>query len=197
MKLAVILGSTRLGRQTEKQALWVVNTAAQMEGVEVELIDLNDYLMPFFAEPASPRYNPAREIDVVAQKWLARLEAADAYVFVTPEYNHSIPGVLKNALDYIDWQLKHKPAAIVTHGATGGTRAAMHLKEIISESRALLIPNAVAFHGVSEGIDEAGTISEALKANPYGPQAALEGLLTELKWYSDALASARVPALAI
>jgi len=88
VKLAVILGTTRLGRQTEKQALWVVNTAAQMEDVEVELIDLSDYPMPFFAEPASPRYNPAREIDAVAQKWLARLDAADAYVFVSPEYNH-------------------------------------------------------------------------------------------------------------
>ena len=197
MKLAVILGTTRLGRQTEKQALWVVNTAAQMEDVEVELIDLADYPMPFFAEPASPRYNPAREIDAVAQKWLARLEAADAYVFVSPEYNHSIPGVLKNAFDYIDFQINRKPAAVVTHGAVGGARAAMHLKEIISESKALPIPNAVAFHGVSDGIDEAGNISDALKANPYGPQTALETLLVELKWYSDALAATRVPALAV
>ena len=197
MKLAVILGTTRQGRQTEKQALWVVNAATQIEDVEVELIDLNDYPMPFFAEPASPRYNPAREIDAVAQKWLARLEAADAYIFVTPEYNHSIPGVLKNALDYIDFQLNRKPAAIVSHGSVGGARAAMHLREIVSESRAVTIPHTVAFHGVSSDIDEAGTINEALRANPYGPQAALEGLLAELKWYSDALAGARVPALAI
>ena len=197
MKLAVILGTTRQGRQTEKQALWVVNAATQIEDVEVELIDLNDYPMPFFAEPASPRYNPAREIDAVAQKWLARLEAADAYIFVTPEYNHSIPGVLKNALDYIDFQLNRKPAAIVSHGSVGGARAAMHLREIVSESRAVTIPHTVAFHGVSSGIDEAGTINEVLGANPYGPQVALEGLLAELKWYSDALAGARVPALAI
>lgn len=196
MKLAVIIGTTRLGRQTEKQALWVVNTAAQLEDVEVELIDLNDYPMPFFAEPASPRYNPAREIDAVAQKWLARLEAADAFVFVTPEYNHSIPGVLKNALDYIDWQLNRKPAAVVSHGAVGGARAAMHLKEILSESKALLIPQAVTFSGLSDGVDESGTISAALKANPYGPQAALDGLLAELKWCSDALVGAREPVLA-
>jgi NAD(P)H-dependent FMN reductase len=193
MKLAVILGSTRQGRQTEKLALWVVNAAAQIEDVEVELIDLADYPMPFFAEPVSPRYNPAREIDAVAQKWLARLDAADAYVFVTPEYNHSISGVLKNAFDYIDWQLKHKPAAIVAHGAVGGARAAMHLKEIISESKAVPIPSTVTFHGVSDGIDEAGIISQALQLNPYGPQTALDNLLAELKWYSDALAAARLP----
>lgn len=196
MKLAVILGSTRQGRQTAKQATWVVNTAQQIEGVEVELLDLNDYPMPFFAEAASPRYNPNRTIDPVAEKWLARLEAADAYIFVTPEYNHSIPGVLKNAFDYIDFQVDRKPAAIVSHGAYGGTRAAMHLKEIISESKMVAIPNAVAFSGVSDGIDEAGNISEALKANPYGPQAALNGLLAELKWYSDALSAGRVTALA-
>ena len=191
MKLAVILGSTRQGRQTDKQAQWVINAAARMAGVDVELLDLNDYPMPFFAEPVSPRYNPHREIDPIAQKWLARLEAAEAYVFVTPEYNHSITGVLKNALDYIDSQLNRKPAAIVAHGAVGGARAAMHLREILSESKAVPIPNFVAFHGISEGIDAAGNISEALKANPYGPQSALESLLVELKWYSDALTVAR------
>jgi NAD(P)H-dependent FMN reductase len=197
MKLAVILGTTRLGRQSEKQALWVVNAAAQLEDVEVELIDLNDYPMPFFAEPISPRYNPAREIDAVAEKWLARLDAADAYIFVTPEYNHSIPGVLKNALDYIGWELNRKPAAIVSHGAAGGARAAMHLKDILSVSNAVVIPNTVAFHGVSDGIDEAGNISEALKLNPYGPQASLDNLLAELKWYSDALVAARIPVAAV
>lgn len=191
MKLAVILGSTRAARQTLKQAHWVVNTAKQIEGVEVGLLDLQDYPMPFFAEPISPRYNPNREIDPTAKKWLEKLAAADAYVFVSPEYNHSIPGVLKNAFDYLDWQLVHKPAAIVTHGTVGGARAAMHLKEIISEAKAVPIPESVAFHGVSEGINEEGNISEELKANPYGPQAALDGMLAELKWYSDALSAAR------
>lgn len=196
MKLAVILGSTRQGRQSAKQATWVVNTAQQIAGFDVELLDLKDYPMPFFDEAASPRYNPNRLIDPIAQKWLARLEAADAYIFVTPEYNHSIPGVLKNAFDYIDFQVDRKPAAIVSHGANGGTRAAMHLREIISEGKMVPIPNTVAFSGVSDGIDEAGNISEALKANPYGPQAALNGLLAELKWYSDALSAGRVAALA-
>jgi len=191
MKLAIIVGTTRQGRQTPKQAKWVANTANKIDDVEVKILDLQDYPMPFFEEPASPRYNPKREVNEVAQKWLDDLASADAYVVVTPEYNHSIPGVLKNAFDYLDWQLVRKPAAIVSHGTVGGARAAMHLKEILSEGKAVPIPNAVAFHGVSEGIDDDGNISEALKANPYGPQAALDGLLEELKWYSDALAQAR------
>jgi len=191
MKLAVIVGTTRQGRQTLKQAKWVANTANKLDDVDVKILDLQDYPMSFFEEPASPRYNPKREVNEVTQKWLDDLAAADAYVVVTPEYNHSIPGVLKNAFDYLDWQLVRKPAAIVSHGVVGGARAAMHLKEILSEGKAVPIPNSVAFHGVSEGIDDDGNISEALKANPYGPQAALDGLLEELKWYSDALAAAR------
>jgi len=197
MKLGIIVGSTRQGRQTSKQAIWVENTASQLEGVDAEIIDLADYPMPFFAEPVSPRYNPSREIDSVAKKYLDKLEEQDAYIFVTPEYNHSIPGVLKNSLDYVDWQLVRKPAAIVSHGTVGGARAAMHLKEILSEGKALPIPNFVALHGMSEAIDDQGNLSEEQKANLYGPQAALDGLLDELKWTSDALADARLKLLDI
>src|ERR1019366_9133126 len=99
--------------------------------------------------------------------------------------------VLKNALDYVTFEINRKPATVASHGTVGGARAAMHLKEILSESKAVPIPNAVAFHGISEGIDDDGNLSETLKANPYGPQFALENTLAELKWYSDALSVAR------
>jgi NAD(P)H-dependent FMN reductase len=191
MKLGVIVGTTRQNRQTLKQAKWVVNTARNYEDVEVELIDLADFPLPFFEEPASPRYNPNRQPEGIAKKWLDKLAEQDAYVFVTPEYNHSIPGVLKNAMDYVDFQLVKKPASIVSHGVVGGARAAMHLKEIISEAQAVPAPKFVAFQGVSEGLDEEGVISEELKSNPYGPQAALEAMLDELVWYGEALKAAR------
>lgn len=191
MKLGIIVGTTREGRQTLKQAKWVAKTAKQFEDIEVELIDLADYDMPFFAEPASPRYNPSRTIDPTAQKYLDKLAAQDAYVFVTPEYNHSIPGVLKNSFDYLDWQMVRKPAGIVSHGVVGGARAAMHLKEIISEAQAVPLSKFVAFHGVSEGVDDEGNLAEALKSNPYGPQAALQGMLEDLAWYGEALKAAR------
>jgi NAD(P)H-dependent FMN reductase len=196
MKLAVIIGATRQGRKTPQQAKWVAKTAKQMKDLEVELIDLKDYPMPFFDEPISPRYNPDRQIDPAAKPWLDKLTTADAYVFVTPEYNHSIPGVLKNALDYVTWEMQHKPAQVVSHGASGGARAATDLKEILSESKAVPLPtySPLAISGMSELIDEEGNLSEAAQANPYGPQTALGTMLDELKWYSDALAAARVAA---
>jgi NAD(P)H-dependent FMN reductase len=193
MKLAVIVGTTRQGRKTLQQAKWVFNTAKQIKGVEAELVDLKDYPMPFFDEPISPRYNPDRQIDPAVKPWLAKLEEVDAYVFVTPEYNHSVPGVLKNALDYVTWEIQRKPAAVVSHGASGGARAATDLKEILSESQAVPTPSYTPLTMVkmSELIDENGNLSEEAKANPYGPQNALETMLEELKWYSDALAAAR------
>jgi NAD(P)H-dependent FMN reductase len=192
MKLAVILGTTRQGRQTSKETSWVVKTASQLSDVEVELVDLNDYPMPFFDEPVSPRYNPSRDVHPEVVKWLDKISEFDAFIFATPEYNHSIPGVLKNAIDYLTWELKHKPVTVVSHGSAGGARAATHLKEILSESQAVVIPNAVAISGMlADMIDEEGNLAEAVKANPYGPQGQLDVLLTELKWYSDALTAAR------
>ena len=191
MKLGIIVGTTRQNRQSIKQAKWVASSAQQLESTEVTMIDLADYDMPFFAEPASPRYNPNREIHPTVQKFLDKLAEQDAYIVVTPEYNHSIPGVLKNAFDYIDFQMKRKPSAIVSHGTVGGARAAMHLKEILSESMTAPIQNAVAMAGMSDHIDDDGNLDETVKANPYGPQAALDGLLAELQWYSDALSAAR------
>ncbi len=193
MKLAIIIGTTREGRKTEQQAKWVFNTAKQLEDTNVELVDLRDYPMPFFDEPISPRYNPDRKIDPAVKPWLAKLEEFDAYVFVTPEYNHSITGVMKNALDYVTWELLHKPVAVISHGSNGGARAMTDLKEILSESRAVPIPtvSSTAMSGMSEMIDEDGNLSEAAKANPYGPQNGLDTLLKDLQWYSNALAAAR------
>lgn len=193
MKVAVIIGAIREGRKTPAQAKWVMNTLSAMDDVEAELVDLRDYPMPLFDEAVSPRYNPARKVDPRAQKWLDKLTEFEAYVFVTPEYNHSVPGALKNAIDYVDWQLNRKPAAVVSHGSAGGARAEVALKEMLSESRMVPMSTVpgVAMTGMSERIDEEGNLSDAEKANPYGPQSALETLLGELKWYADALTIAR------
>jgi NAD(P)H-dependent FMN reductase len=191
MKLAIVLGSIRQNRQTPKESLWVMNAVKEMEGVEAEVVDLKDFPLPLFDEGISPRYNPERKIDPAVKPWLDKLAEFDAYVFVTPEYNHSIPGALKNAFDYLTWELLRKPAAVVSHGSAGGARAATDLKEILSESKAVPIPNGVSITNMSELIDAEGNLDAELKKNPYGPQAALEGLLKELKWYSDALATAR------
>jgi NAD(P)H-dependent FMN reductase len=192
MKLAVVLGTDRLGRHSGRVADWVARHAKAIDGVEVELVDLADYDLPFFKEEISPRYNPDRVVEGDVKRWLEKMGSFDAYVYVTPEYNHSIPGVLKNSFDYMTWELKRKPTAIVSHGTVGGARAAMHLKEILSEAQSVPIPNFVALTmRVNEVFDENGTLSEEVAAVQYGPQFALDNLLAELKWYSDALAPAR------
>lgn len=193
MKLAIVVGSTRQNRKTLHQAKWVFKEAQKMDGVRAELIDLKDYPMPFFDEPMSPRYNPDRKIDPAAVPWLNKLEEADAYVFVTAEYNHSIPGVLKNALDYVTWEIQRKPVSVVSHGSAGGARAAIQLKIILSESKAVPLPTYTPLTMVrmSDRINEEGNLSEDELALPHGPQNALKDMLAELKWYSDALYAAR------
>lgn len=197
MKLGIIVGTTRQNRQTLKQAKWVLNGAKKMEGVKAELVDLKDYPMPIFDEPVSPRYNPDRKIDQAVKPWLKKLESFDAYVFVTAEYNHAIPGVLKNALDYVTWEIQRKPVAVVSHGSAGGARASINLKIILSESKAVPLPtfSPLAMTGMSELIDDDGNLTEFSKAEPYNMYekltGSLDGALDELKWYSDALAIAR------
>jgi NAD(P)H-dependent FMN reductase len=195
MKLQVIVGTTRPGRVTDRVAKWVANEAKNLEDTTVEIVDLMGYPMPFLDEPISPRYNPNRHINDQAGKWVNKLNEADAYVFVTPEYNHSIPGVLKNALDYVTSELSRKPATVASHGTVGGARATMHLKEILSESQAAIVPKQVALIGhAGENLSEDGVLSPELAANPYGPQTSLKMALNDLKWYSDVLGEARAKA---
>jgi NAD(P)H-dependent FMN reductase len=192
MKLQVIVGTTRPSRVTDTVATWVATTAKELPDTEVEIVDLEDYPMPFLDESISPQYNPDRQPNPQAEKWLKKLGEADAFVIVTPEYNRSIPGVLKNALDYIDFQFARKPVALVAHGSTGGAQAIATLRIALPGLLAAIIPQATFLVGrPTDVMDEAGVLREEIKQNPYGPHAALMKTLEETKWYSDALSAAR------
>lgn len=192
MKLQIIVGSTRTGRVSDRVAKWVENEAKIVPDTKVEIVDLKDYDLPLFDEPISPQYNPDRKPKEVTVKFLNKLAEADAYVLVTPEYNRSFSAVLKNALDYVDFQLKQKPVAIVAHGSTGGAQAVSHLRGVIPGLLAVSVPHAVFIVGrAGEMIDESGELSAELQAQPYGPQASLKTTLESTKWYSDALAAHR------
>jgi len=193
MKVQVIIGSTREGRVTDRAAKWVANVAREkLDGYEVELLDLRDYDMPFFNEPVSPQFNPDRKSVPAVKKWLDKIAEADAYILVTPEYSRSYPPVLKNALDYADFQMEKKPVALVAHGSTGGAQAVAHLRGVLPALFAVTVPSATFFSdGVAAKIDEDGNLDEEVKKRVYGPQTALENTLNQLKWYSDALAAAR------
>lgn len=190
MKLGIIIGSTRPGNVSSRVARWVEAEANNLDGAAVSVVDLADYPMPFFDEPISPRYNPSRVVAPEVQKWLDTVAAFDGYVFVTPEYNHGYTAVLKNVLDYMTSEMARKPAAIVSHGSVGGTRAAEQLKLVLLESKAVVVPQATALVNAAGPLDGSGVLNEELKANPYGPQTSLQGTLNELAWYVAALKAA-------
>jgi len=192
MKIGIVIGSVRQGRSSDRLAKWVANDIEKIEGVEVKMIDLIDYPMPLFDEPVSPQYNPDRKPVKEVKAWLDAVAECDAVVLVSPEYNRSYAPALKNALDYLDFQLQRKPVMLVTHGSTGGAQAVAHLRGVLPGLRTFTTPQAVMVVGrVGELIDENGVATEEVKSNPYGPQAALAGAVEELKWYTEALSSAK------
>jgi NAD(P)H-dependent FMN reductase len=189
-KIAVIVGTVREGRVTDKLAKWVAVEAGKQ--AEVETLDLKDYPMPFFDEAVSPRYNPDRKPTPAVKKWLDKVGEFDGYVVVTPEYNRSMAGVLKNAIDFLDFQMDKKPVALVGHGSSGGAQAIASLRMALPGVGAVGIPQALFFlDRVGEAIDEAGVLKAELQENPYGPQANLKTLTESLLWYAEALKSAR------
>lgn len=188
--IAVVVGATREGRVTDKLAKWVAEEAAKVANVEV--LDLRDYPMPFFDEPASPRYNPKRKAAPEVRKWLDKVAQFDGYVLVTPEYNRATSAVLKNAIDHLDFQMEAKPVALVAHGSAGGGQAIANLRAAIPGVGAVSLPKAVYFtDGVGSAIDADGMLKAELLDNPYGPQAGLKAALDDLVRYAEALKAVR------
>jgi len=189
-KIAVIIGSTREGRVTDKLAKWVAVEAGKL--ADVEILDLKDYPMPFFAEAVSPRYNPERAPAPAVQKWLDKVAEFDGYAIVTPEYNRSMSAVLKNAIDAIAYETENKPVALVAHGSAGGAQAVASLRIALPGIGAVVIPTTLFFtDSVGEAIDEAGVLKAELRDKPYGHQTSLEGQMKSLVWYAEALVAAR------
>lgn len=193
MKVQVIVGSTREGRVSDRVAQWVANEAENFENFDVEIVDLKDYPLPFFDEAISPQYNPHRDPEPAVKKWLDKLNEADAFVLVTPEYNRSYSSVLKNAIDYTDFQFAKKAVAIVAHGSTGGAQAVASLRIALPGAQAITVPSATFFVGrAGEMLDDSGELTdEEARSNPYGVQGALRTTLNQLQWYGEALNAAR------
>src|SRR5512140_2055996 len=125
LRIAIILGSTRPGRNTEAVARWVYDHARQRGDADYELVDIAEYALPLLDEPIPPsQHNYSHEH---TKRWAAKIESFDGYVFVTPEYNHSTSAALKNAIDYLYKEWNNKAAAFVSFGSSGGTRAVEHL----------------------------------------------------------------------
>lgn len=140
-KIAIVTGSIRPGRQSLKVANWVQSIAARRTDAEFEVVDIADFDLPVWAEPASPSMGPPES--EIGQRWSATMAQYDGYVFVVAEYNHSITGALKNALDYLKPELNNKAAGFVSYGAASGARAVEHLRTILSEMHVAHVRNAV------------------------------------------------------
>lgn len=179
VQLAVIIGSTRVGRFGPTVANWFVGHAKQRDDIAVDLIDLAE-------DPLSVDMSSEPESGGV-QAISARLTAADAFVVVTPEYNHSYPAPLKSAIDghYTQWQAK--PIGFVSYGGvSGGLRAVEHLRHVFAELHAVTVRDTVSFHGAAQVFDVTGN-----PLDPTAPAAAADQLLDQLVWWGSALRAAR------
>jgi NAD(P)H-dependent FMN reductase len=131
LKVAIILGSTRPNRNGEAVAKWVHGIAATRGDADYELVDVKDFNLPLLDEPVPP--SQGRYSQPHTKAWAAKIDAFDAFVFVTPEYNHSTSGALKNALDFLYKEWNNKAAGFVGYGSAGGVRAVECLRLIMGE----------------------------------------------------------------
>ena len=191
MKLQVIIGSTRPTRAADTVVPWVTGRAAMHEAFESEVLDLRDWQLPMFGEhmgsigdPSDPSYSAE-----IVRRWNRKIAEADAYLVITPEYNHSIPGELKNALDsvFVSFATRNKPMAMVGYsaGVGGGIRAIEHLVQVAVELETAPVRSTV----VLPFVDRAFT-AEGKPADPAN-EVALQILLDDLAWWAGALRSAR------
>jgi NAD(P)H-dependent FMN reductase len=190
-KLQVIVGSTRPTRAADQVFPWVVAEAQRHGTFDVEVVDLRDWQLPFFREHlgtigdfADPTYS-----DPIVKAWNSKIAEGDAYVIVTAEYNHSVPGQLKNAIDsvFVSFALRNKPIAFVGYsgGIGAGIRAVEHLALIVIEAEAVPLRNTVVIPFVADAFGEDG------KPNNPATATALSIMLDDLAWSSNALARAR------
>ncbi len=131
VKIGIIVGSTRPGRRAPALANWLLDIAKKRTDATFEIIDIQEYDLPVLDEPMPPsmgKYTQAH-----TKKWAEKINSLDGFIFVTPEYNHSISGALKNAIDFIYAEWINKAAGFVSYGTTGGARAVEHLRGIMAE----------------------------------------------------------------
>lgn len=185
LRVAVIVGSVREGRQGRAVADWFLRTAAGHENLDPDVVDLAEVDLPL----AMPGWGgtPSPEAAATLAVSVPRLAAADAFVVVTPEYNHSFPASLKNFLDWHGPQWQAKPVGFVSYGGlAGGVRAVEQLRLVFAELHATTVRDAVSLHGPWSGLGEDGAPRDAAVC-----EGAAKGMLGQLIWWAGALRAAR------
>ena len=131
IRIAIIVGSTRPGRRAEIVARWVYDIASERSDAEFEIVDILDFNLPLLDERTPPSQGEYTQPHTKA--WSAKIDSFDAFVFVTPEYDHGPSGALKNAIDFLYREWNNKAAAFVSYGGASGTRAVEHLRLVMGE----------------------------------------------------------------
>ena len=185
-RIGIIIGSTREGRFGDKPAQWIYEIAKRRGDIDVELVDLRDFPLPFFDEPASPLWIPSK--DETAQKWQKKVESLDGFIFTAAEYNRGPTAVLKNALDYAYPQWVKKTAAFVGYGGVGGARAVEQLRLHAVELQ--MAPTRTAVHiqwaDMSKVMQGETTLDKLDHLNK-----GADDMLDQLVWWTKALVAAR------
>lgn len=185
-RIGIIITSTRQSRFGERPAKWILDIAQARGDADYEIVDLRDYEMPLFDAPASPRFVPVT--DDGAKRWASKLAELDGYIFIVAEYNHSITGVLKNALDHVYDEPARKPAAFVAYGGTGGARAVEHLRMMLVELS--VTPTKSAVHINMEPF--VGLFREGKDFSDYPYLGvSVTPMLDELAWWTSVLRTGR------
>ncbi len=185
-RIAIVVGSTREGRFADTPVEWLVSIARQHADIEVEVVDLRDFPLPFFDEVASPMW--AASQNEVAQRWQKKVASFDGFIFTAAEYSHGPTAVLKNALDYVYTEWNKKPAGFLGYGGVGGARAVEQLRLHAIEMQMAPVRSAVHiswgdFLAVRQGekkLEEIEHLNQAARA-----------LLDEIAWWAKVLKKAR------
>lgn len=187
--ISVIIGSTREGCFSEKPANWVLQQVGNLGGVDARLLDLRDFPMPFFDQPALPAMpgRPPFKNEVV-QRWTAAIAQSDGFVFVTPEYNYDPSAVLKNAIDWVYPEWNRKAAGFLSYGSPMGARSVQQLRETAIELQLAPIRSSVHIPVATLWAHYKGGDVGAGLAELDAPAGAM---IDDLLWWTAALKTAR------
>lgn len=184
LKVAIVVGSTRPGRKADAVAKWVLEIATRRADAQFEIVDILDFELPLLDEPVPAAMGEGRYTKPHSAAWSAKIASFDAFVFVTPEYNHGISGALKNALDFLYPEWNDKAAGFVGYGGAGATRSVEQLRLVLAELQMATVRNQVAL-SLREDFEDG-----KFQPRPYQAKA-VKGVLEQVIAWGGALKSLR------
>ncbi|MGX5209637.1 NADPH-dependent FMN reductase [Streptomyces violaceus] len=180
LHVTLVVGSNRHGRFGPVVADWLLGHLRDRDDLVADVVDVAEAELP-------TSFEPTPEATAALSGITPKLARADAFVVLTPEYNHSFPAGLKNLVDWHFAEWRAKPVALVSYGGlSGGLRAVEHLRQVFAELHAVTVRDTVSFHNAGASFDDEGTLRD-----PAGPDAAAKTMLDQLAWWGEALREAR------